>query len=139
MLEKLDQRTRRIQIASVGPEVDAGQRDFLETGGGDTLDLAEQVVDRDAARPSAGRGNDAVRARLGAAGLNAQSERGPPRDARLEGRAAWAVATPENRRRARKDRRENIPLSVLHALRSLSVENGQHPRLAVIRNDLHHV
>src|SRR5436190_20170442 len=131
MPEKLEQRTRRIEIAAVGPEMDARQRDFLETGDGDTLDLAQQILSRNASRPSAGRGNDAIRARLGTAGLNAQRERGATGDARLDRRAAWAVATPKSKRRARKDRREDIFLGVLRTLCGLSVENGQQARLVV--------
>src|SRR4029077_10922030 len=134
-----DQRRRRRQVAAVGPEVDAGQRDFLETGGGDTRDLAQQILKRNASRPSAGRGNDAVRARFGTAGLHAQRERGPSCDAWLDRRAAWAVATPKSNRGARKDRREDIFLGELRALGSWSGEEGQQTGLVVVRDHLHDV
>src|SRR4029077_19251964 len=132
-----DQRRRRRQVAAVGPEVDAGQRDFLETGGGDTRDLAPQILKRNASRPSAGRGNDAVRARFGTAGLHAQRERGPSCDAWLDRRAAWSLATRSINRSARNDCGEDSWLGVLRALGSWSGEEGQHARLVVVRDHLH--
>ena len=56
------------------------------------------VVDRQAARRAARRRDDAVRARLLAAGLHAERERGAARDARLDGGAARAVAIEALRR-----------------------------------------
>src|SRR4029077_2846685 len=134
-----DQRRRRRQVAAVGPEVDAGQRDFLETGGGNTRHLAQQILKRNASRPSAGRGNDAVRARFGTAGLHAQRERGPSCDAWLDRRAAWSVATRSSNRSARNHRGEELWLRVLRALGSWSGEEEHHTSLVVVRDHLHDV
>ena len=68
----------------------AGQRDFLEACPGNSLDFGEHVLDRNAPRPAARRRNDAVGARLGAAGLDAERERSAAGDARFDGRAARA-------------------------------------------------
>src|SRR5438876_4761602 len=92
MPEESDQRTRRIQVAAVGAEVNAGQRDFLETRRDDALDLAQQCSDGNASRSAASRGNDAVRAGLGAAGLDTQRKGRPTGDARFDRRAAGTVA-----------------------------------------------
>ena len=85
----------RLQVAAVGTEVDAGQRDLLEPGRRDPRDLADDVVDRQAAARAARRRNDAVAAALLAAGLHAQRERRPAGDARLDRRAARPVAVAE--------------------------------------------
>ena len=53
------------------------------------------LVDRQAAAGAAGRRDDAVAAALLAAGLHPQRERGPPGDARLDRRAAGAIAVAE--------------------------------------------
>ena len=38
-----DERRGGVEIAAVGAEVHAGERDFLEAGRGDALDLAQQT------------------------------------------------------------------------------------------------
>ena len=72
--------------------MNAGQRDFLEAGRRDPRHLTPHVVDWDAPRQSSGRWDDAVRARLGAAGLDAQREGGPSGDAGLYRGATRAVS-----------------------------------------------
>ncbi len=74
------------------PEVNAGQRDLLEARGCHARDLAEHAVDRQAAAGAARRRDDAVAAPLLASGLHAQRERRAAGDARLDRRAAGAVA-----------------------------------------------
>ena len=73
-------------------EMDAGERDLLESGCDDAIDLADHVVDRDAARQAARRRDDAIRARLRAAGLDAQRVRGAAHDAGFDWRAAWPLS-----------------------------------------------
>ena len=82
--QQIDQRRPAVEVAAVRAQVDAGQRDFLEAGGGHALDFAQHIVERHAARRASRRRDDAVRARLGAAGLHAQRERGAAGDAGLD-------------------------------------------------------
>ena len=93
--QQLDSDDGGVEVAAVRAEVHAGQRDLLEAGRRDALDLAQHVVERHASRPPARRRDDAVGARLGAAGLHAQRERRAAGDARLDRRAAAAVAVAE--------------------------------------------
>ena len=83
------------EIAAVRAEVHAGDGDLAIAGVADAVDLRQHVAQRTApACPSRGR-DDAVGARLIAAGLHAESERGAARQARRNRRAASAVAVSE--------------------------------------------
>ena len=74
----------------------ARQRDFFEAGETDALDFGDEVGGRHAARATTRRRDDAVRARLRAAGLNAQRERSPTRHAGRQHGAAAALAVAES-------------------------------------------
>ena len=89
--QQIDERGARLEIASVRSEVDAGQRDFLEARRHRAVDVAQHLVRRGAPRRAARRRDDAIRARLGAAGLDAQRVSGAAGDARHDRRAARAV------------------------------------------------
>ena len=79
----------------------------------------QHVLERHAARPPARRRNDAVGARLGAAGLHAQRERGATGDTRLDRGAAAAVAVAEalGGRREGRDARSRARLESAAACR----------------------
>src|SRR5690349_17619860 len=94
-IEQRGERRARRQVPSVGSEVHAGERDLLEAGRRDSANLLENLSRWQALRGPAGRRNDAVRTGLRAAGLYAQRERRPPGNARLDRRAAAAVAPAE--------------------------------------------
>src|SRR6187401_2263915 len=66
---QVQQRSGRGKIATVRSEVHAGQDDFLETRGGDTLDFLDHRVERHAAAPPPSCRNEAVRTALLTAGL----------------------------------------------------------------------
>src|SRR5439155_8682030 len=101
--EQIDQADRRDQVASVRSEMHARQRDFFETGGDDAIDLRLDGLDTEAARAAARGWDDAVGARFGAAGLDAQRERSAAGDPRSNARAAApiAIAKPLGRRHCR--------------------------------------
>src|SRR5579864_9474699 len=71
--------------------MDARQRDFPEAGRGDAIDLAKDLVERNAPRRAPCRRNDAVRTRLGAPGLDAQRIGRAAHHAGLDRRAAWTI------------------------------------------------
>ena len=114
--EQIAQAASAGQIASPCPEVHAGQRDLLVAGSHDAAQLVEDVGERAAAARTAGSRDDAVAARLVAAGLRAQRPRGAAHQAGAGQPAARAIAA-----RAR-------PAS----------EQRQEPRLVVVRHDLGH-
>src|SRR5436190_10876347 len=82
--QQLEQGGARGEIAAERAEMDPGDRDFLEPCLGDAAHVGDERLDRQAARGAACLRNDAERARLFAAGLRADGERGPPRDAGLD-------------------------------------------------------
>ena len=97
------------EIATVGSEVNAGDRDFLVPGRGGALHVAGSRQRWQAAPVSACRRDDAVAAALFTAGLHPQGERGAPCDPGLERRTArpvtlaephagWQLALPSSRR-----------------------------------------
>ena len=104
-LQQLDERRRRRQVAAVRAEVNAGQRDLLETGRRDRGRPAPSTSSSGTLRgASARRRDDAVGARLGAAGLHAQRERRAAGDARLD-RGAARCPSPSPKRAARRQLR----------------------------------
>ena len=96
----------RRQIAAVRTEMHAGQRDLLEPGRGDALDFAQRRrrSARCAARPRVV-GMMQYEHGSRAAGLHAQRERGAAGDARLDRRAAAALAVAEPLGRRQAERR----------------------------------
>src|SRR5713226_3976531 len=99
--------------------MDACERDFLEAGSRHAINFSEHVVDGHASRPAARRWDDAVRTRLAAAGLHAQCEGGPPRNAWLDRRPAASVAVAEP-----------------HGGGEVHANERQKLRLLVVENDL---
>jgi hypothetical protein len=81
--------------------VDPGQRDLLEPGARDRVDLLEYGSRIDAAAVAARRRNDAIRAGLIAAGLDAQRVCSAPGNTRLNRRAAAAISFTVSLRRRR--------------------------------------
>src|SRR4051794_24009416 len=86
--QQIEERYRLRQVAPVRSEVNAGNRDLFEARGRDTIELRDDVWNRYAPRFAAGRGDDAVGARLRAACLYAQGERRSAGHARRERVAA---------------------------------------------------
>ena len=99
--QQVSERRRGRQVAAVRAEVDAGDGDFLEPGGGDACDLADEIRDRQAPRRAARGRNDAIGAALLAAGLRADRERRPTGDAGFDRRAARTVTVVGSDRRGR--------------------------------------
>ncbi len=102
--------------------MDACERDLPEPRRDDAVHFPKNHVDRRAPRLASRRRNDAVRARLGAAGLHAQGERGPTRDAGFDRRAATALAVSEALGR-----------------RELLAKQRHEARLVVVRHDAKHI
>jgi len=75
--------------------VHAGQRNLLEPSGGDPLHLRENFGNRQTARQSPRRRDDAIRAGFRAAGLDAQCEGRPACDAWLDSATAAPVTVAE--------------------------------------------
>src|SRR5258707_3024211 len=90
--EQLVEGRARFEIGAVRAEMDARERDLLESCRDNAIDFSEKIRDRHAARPAARRRDDAVGTRFGAAGLHAQRECGSAGDARLNRRATGSVA-----------------------------------------------
>ena len=86
------ERTRRLQIAPVRTELDAGDRDFLEARRRDPLDFAKNLLNGHTSAGASRRRDNAVTAVLVAAGLHPQREGRPARNARRDGRAACPVS-----------------------------------------------
>ena len=102
-LEQVQKRRPVGQIAAVRAQMHAGDGDLPIAGIPDAVDLRQHIVQRPAAaRPTRGR-NDAVRARLIAAGLHAQRERRAPCQTRRDFRAARAITAAEPLRRRQAD------------------------------------
>src|SRR5438270_716521 len=71
-------------------------RDFFEACLGDTVDVAEEIMDRHASRHPTRRRNNAVRARLGASRLDPERERRATGNAGFDRSTATAVALAES-------------------------------------------
>ena len=96
---KLEKARGWSQIAAIRAEVDSGDRDLPEPGRDGPFDFLQNLRTRGAPARAARRRNDAVAARLVAAGLNAQRPGGAPGDARRDRRAARSIAQGQARER----------------------------------------
>src|SRR5262245_28448671 len=118
-----------------------GKSDLLETCSGHAIDLAHHISDRYAARRASGRRDDAVRARLRAAGLHAKGKRRAARDAWFDGSAAAALTVAEALRG------RQLTLRPFESLRVVPSDvEGRHAQderedrfLLIVRHDPHHV
>ncbi len=122
--QQLVQRRRRLQIPPVRSEVHAGQRDLLEAGAGDPVDLRHDSARRHAPGGASRCRDDAVGAWLRTAGLHPQRERGTAGDPGLDRRSAAAVTVAE-------------PLGCRQA--EIGGQQRHDARLVAVRHDPEHV
>ena len=133
-----DERSRK--VAPVRAQVHARDRDLLVAGGDGATNVVDDVADRTRTAGAARSRNDAVAARLFAAGLHAKRQRGAAGHARRQSAAARAVAVAETWRSARSVEIEVVLLAVRHDERDVRKRGhfvGLTRRVASGDDDLH--